>query len=105
MTGIGSGAMERSMDSTKVELYFARLDAAVKPLLRGKKVSTSTEDLQLWGRTPNEWRIDLHNAVAVDQYDPSDCLEGSCPPHYAVSVLVKGGRVIASAKRKSGHDL
>ena len=86
------------MQLTKTEEYFARCDKAVKPLTQGKKVTVELAILTDNGRDAKQWMIDLHNAIAVEFYDPADCLEGSCTPEYKVSVLVRQGKAIASAK-------
>ena len=86
------------MQLTKSQEYFARCDKAVKPLVQGKKITVSLSVLADNGRDAKQWMIDLHNAIAFELYDPSDCLEGSCPPEYKVSVLISQGKAIASAK-------
>ena len=84
---------------TKSESYFARCDAAVMPLTNGKKITVPVAVLQDHKIDAAQWRIDLHNAIAVEFYDPTDaCLEVSCTPSYKVSVLVRQGFAIASAK-------
>ena len=84
---------------TKSEFYFARCDKAVKPLTQGKKITVPLAILADNNRDARQWRIDLHNAIAVEFYDPADpYLEGSCTPSYKVSVLVRQGFAIASAK-------
>ncbi len=84
---------------TKSEAYFARCDKAVKPLTQGKKITVELALLADHGRDAKQWMIDLHNSLAVEFYDPADCLEDSCTPEYKVSVLVRQGKAIASAKR------
>jgi hypothetical protein len=83
----------------QAEVYFGRCDQAAKHLMRGKKVSIHLEVLGQFSANVSQWLVDLHNAIAVETYDPSDCLEGSCLPEYKLSVLVKHGKAIASAKR------
>ena len=84
---------------TKSESYFARCEAAVMPLTNGKKITVPVAVLQDHKIDAAQWRIDLHNAIAVEFYDPADpYLEGSCTPSYKVSVLVRQGFAIASAK-------
>jgi len=87
------------MQLTKSEAYFARCDSAVRPLIQGKKVTVELAVLADNNRDARQWLTDLHNSIAVEFYDPADCLEGSCTPEYKVSVLVRQGRAIASAKR------
>jgi len=84
---------------TKSEAYFARCDKAVEPLTQGKKITVELAVLADNGRDAKQWLIDLHNAIAVEFYDPADCLEDSCTPEYKVSVVVRQGKAIASAKR------
>jgi hypothetical protein len=84
---------------TKIEEYFARCDKAVKPLTQGKKVTVHLSVLADNGCDARQWMVDLHNSLAVEFYDPADCLEGSCSPEYKVSVVVRQGKAIASAKR------
>lgn len=81
------------------EVYFARCDQAAEYLMKGKKVSIHLEVLGHYDTNVKQWLVDLHNAIAVECYDPADCLEGSCSPEYKLSVLVRGGKAIASAKR------
>ena len=88
----------------QAEIYFGRCDQAAEYLMRGKKVSIHLEVLGQFGTDVKQWLVDLHNAIAVECYDPADCLEGrryvySCAPEYKLSVLVKNGKAIASAKR------
>jgi hypothetical protein len=87
------------MPLTKVEEYFARCDKAVGPLTKGKKITVHLSVLADNNRDAKQWMIDLHNAIAVEFYDPADCLEDSCIPEYKVSVVVRQGKAIASAKR------
>ena len=87
------------MQLTKVEDYFARCDSAVKPLVQGRKVSVDLAVLADNRRDAKQWLIDLHNAICVEFYDPADCLEDSCTPEFKVSVVIKQGRAVASAKR------
>lgn len=85
---------------TKFESYFARCEAAVMPLTKGKKITVPVAVLQDHNIKPGQWRIDLHNAIAVEFYDPADpYLEGSCTPSYKVNVLVRQGFAIATAKK------
>ena len=84
---------------TKAEDYFARCDKAVMPLTNGKKITVPVPVLQDHEIDPRQWRIDLHNAICVEFYDPADCLEDSCSPEYKVTVHVKQGKAIAWAKR------
>ena len=84
---------------TKIEDYFARCDKAIKPLTKGKKITVELAVLADNGRDARQWMIDLHNAIAIEFYDPADCLEGSCTPNYKVSVVVRQDKAIASAKR------
>ena len=84
---------------TKSEDYFARCDKAVKPLVQGKRIVIELAVLADNGRDAKQWLVDLHNAIAVEFYDPADCLEDSCAPEYKVSVVVRQGKAIASAKR------
>lgn len=86
---------------TQAEVYFARCEQAAVYLMKGKKVSIELEVLAEFNTDVKEWLVDLHNAIAVECYDPSDCLEDSCPAVYKVSVLVKNGKAIASAKQRS----
>jgi len=83
----------------QAEAYFGRCDQAAEYLMKGKKVSIHLEVLGQFGRTEKQWLVDLHNAIAVECYDPADCLEDSCSPEYKLSVLVKNGKAIASAKQ------
>jgi len=78
--------------------YIARCEKAVEPLTQGKKITVELALLADNGRDAKQWMIDLHNAIAVEFYDPAD-LEGSCTPDYKVSVVVRQGKAIASAKR------
>jgi len=87
------------MELTKTEEYFARCDSAVRPLIQGKRITVELALLADHGRDAKQWLVDLHNAVVVELHDPSDCLEGSCTPEYKVSVLIRQGKAIASAKR------
>ena len=87
------------MQLTKSEAYFARCDKAVGPLTQGKKITVELAVLADNGRDAKQWLVDLHNAIAVEFYDPADCLEGSCTPEYKVSVVVRQSKAIASAKR------
>ena len=87
------------MQLTKVEDYFARCDKAVEPLTKGKKITVELAVLTDNGRDAKQWLIDLHNAIAVEFYDPADCVEDSYSPEYKVSVVVRQGKAIASAKR------
>jgi len=86
------------MQLTKTEEYFARCDKAVEPLTQGKKIAVELAVLADNGRDARQWMIDLHNAIAVEFYDPADCLEDSCTPDYKVSVVVRQGKAIATAK-------
>jgi hypothetical protein len=79
--------------------YIARCDKAVEPLTQGKKITVSLSVLADNGRDVKQWLIDLHNAIVVEYHDPADCLEDSCSPEYRLSVLVSGGKAMASAKR------
>jgi hypothetical protein len=81
------------------EVYFGRCEQAAEYLMRGKKVSIHLEVLGKFDTNVKQWLVDLHNAIVVVCYDPSDCLEDSCGPEYRLSVLVKNGKAIASAKR------
>lgn len=83
----------------QAEVYFGRCDKAAEYLMRGKKVSIHLEVLGQFDTDVKQWLVDLHNAIAVECYDPADCLEGSCSPEYKLSVLVKNGKAIASAKQ------
>ena len=83
----------------QAEVYFARCDAAAEYLMKGKKVSIHLEVLGQFGTDVKQWLVDLHNAIAVECYDPADCLEDSITPEYKLSVLVKNGKAIASAKQ------
>ena len=83
------------------EVYFARCEQAAEYLMRGKKVIIHLEVLGKFNTDVKQWLVDLHNAIAVECYDPADCLEDSCPEKYKLSVLVKNGKAIASAKRTS----
>ena len=87
------------MELTKTEEYFARCDSAVRPLIQGKRITVELALLADHGRDARQWLVDLHNAVAVELYDPADCLPDSCSPEYKVSVVVRQGKAIASAKR------
>ena len=87
------------MQLTKSEDYFARCDKAVKPLVQGKKIAVELAVLADNNRSAQQWMVDLHNALAVEFYDPADCLEGSCTPEYRISVVVRHGKAVASAKR------
>ena len=86
------------MQLTKIEDYFARCDKAVEPLIKGKRITVELAILADNGRNAKQWLIDLHNAIAVEFYDPADCLEDSYSPEYKVSVVVRQGKAIASAK-------
>ncbi len=81
------------------EVYFGRCDQVAEYLMKGKKVSIHLEVLGHYETNVKQWLVDLHNAIAVECYDPADCLEDSCSPEYKLSVLVKDGKAIASAKR------
>ena len=81
------------------EVYFARCDAAAEELIKGKKVSIHLEVLGHYDTNVKQWLVDLHNAIAVELYDPADCLEDSWAPEYKVSVLVKNDKAIATAKQ------
>ena len=83
----------------QAEVYFGRCDQAAEYLMKGKKVSIHLEVLGQFGTDVKQWLVDLHNAIAVECYDPADCLEDSCSPEYKLSVLVKNGKAIASAKQ------
>lgn len=83
----------------QAEVYFGRCDQAAVYLMKGKKVSIHLEVLGQFSTDVKQWLVDLHNAIAVECYDPADCLEDSCSPEYKLSVLVKNGKAIASAKR------
>jgi hypothetical protein len=83
----------------QAEVYFGRCDQAAEYLMKGKKVSIHLEVLGQFDTNVKQWLVDLHNAIAVECYDPSDCLEDSCSPEYKLSVLVKNGKAIASAKQ------
>ena len=87
------------MQLTKTEDYFVRCDKAVEPLIKGKRITVELAILADNNRDAKQWMIDLHNAIAVEFYDPADCLEDSCTPEYKVSVVVRQGKAIASAKR------
>ena len=87
------------MQLTKTEDYFVRCDKAVEPLIKGKRITVELAILADNDRDAKQWMIDLHNAIAVEFYDPADCLEDSCTPEYKVSVVVRQGKAIASAKR------
>jgi len=87
------------MQLTKIEEYFARCDKAVEPLIKGKRITVELAILADNGRDAKQWMIDLHNAIAVEFYDPADCLEDAYAPEYKVSVVVRQGKAIASAKR------
>ncbi len=93
--GIGTAQQEFIV----TELYFARCEQAAENLMKGKKVSIHLEVLGQLGTDVKQWLVDLHNAIAVECYDPADCLEGSCSSEYKISILVRGGKAIASAKR------
>ena len=80
---------------TKTEAYFARCDKAVRPLVQGKRITVELSLLADNGRDAKQWLVDLHNSIAVEFYDPAD----EDTPEYKVSVLVKQGKAIASAKR------
>lgn len=86
-------------EPSEAEVYFSRCERAAEYLMRGKKVSIQLEVLDECGGNVKQWLVDLHNAIAIECYDPADCLEGSCSPEYKVSVLVKEGKAIASAKQ------
>lgn len=88
----------------QTEVYFARVERAVEELMKGKKVSVHLTELTTQHFTDvKQWLVDLHNAIATECYDPSawlaGCLEDSCSPDYKLSVLVKNGKAIASAKQ------
>ena len=87
------------------EVYFARCDKAAEYLMKGKKVSIHLEVLGQFGTDVKQWLVDLHNAIAVECYDPADCLEDSCTPEYKLSVLVKDGKAIAKAKQVNWDKL
>jgi len=89
----------RMISVEQAEVYFARCDQAASCLMKGKKVSIHLEVLGHFDTNVKQWLVDLHNAIAVECYDPADCLEGSCSPEYKLSVLVKDGKAIASAKQ------
>jgi hypothetical protein len=81
------------------EVYFGRCEQAAEYLMKGKKVSIYVEVLDQFSSNVKQWLVDLHNAIAVECYDPSDCFEDSSSPEYKLSVLVKNGKAIASAKQ------
>ena len=81
------------------EVYFGRCEQAAEYLMKGKKVSIHVEVLDQFSSNVKQWLVDLHNAIVVECYDPSDCLEDSCSPEYKLSVLVRNGKAIASAKQ------
>ena len=81
--------------------YFDRCEIAALSLQAGKKVMMDLALLAEQSISVKQWAIDLHNAIAVDNYDPADCLEGSCTPEFEVSVYVEQDRAIASAKRSN----
>ena len=81
--------------------YVARCEIAAQSLQAGKKVTIHIAVLAEQSITVQQWLTDLHNAIAVDNYCPSDELEGSFSPEYKVSIYVKQGRAIASAKRSN----
>ena len=81
--------------------YFDRCDIAAQSLQAGKKVTIHVAVLAEKSISVQQWLTDLHNAIAVDNYCPSDELEGSFAPEYKVSVYVKQGKAIASAKRSN----
>ena len=82
---------------TKVEEYFARCEKAAKPLARGERVSVSITVLADNERTVQQWMKDLSSSMAIEFHDPSDCFDEErwC---WRVSVVVRQGRAIASAK-------
>ena len=79
--------------------YVARCEIAAQSLMFGKKVTIHLTLLAEQSISVQQWLTDLHNAIAVENYDISDELEGSFTAEYKVSVYVKQGRAIASAKR------
>ena len=96
---VNSIAFKSMRTYEQAEVYFGRCDQAAEYLMKGKKVSIHLEVLGQFGTDVKQWLVDLHNAIAVECYDPADCLEDSCGPEYKLSVLVKNGKAIASAKR------
>ena len=81
--------------------YFDRCEIAAQSMQAGKKITISLTLLAEQSITVQQWLTDLHNAIAVDNYCPTDELEGSFSPEYKVSVYVKQGKAIASAKRSN----
>jgi len=88
-----------TMQLSQAEVYFARCDQAAEYLMRGKKVSIHLEVLGQFSVEVKQWLVDLHNAIAVECYDPARCFEDDFGPEYKLSVLVKNGKAIASAKQ------
>ena len=88
-----------TMQLSQAEVYFARCDQAAEYLMRGKKVSIHLEVLGQFSVEVKQWLVDLHNAIAIECYDPARCLEDDFGPEYKLSVLVKNGKAIASAKQ------
>ncbi len=83
---------------TTFEDYMNRCEAAVDYLVKGKRIHVHVAVLEELGVDVRQWMIDLKNAISVEFYDPSDCLEDSYTEGYKISVKVSGGIATASAK-------
>lgn len=83
---------------TTFDDYMNRCEAAVKPLVCGKRIHVYVSVLDEVGVNAHQWMIDLKNAITVEYHDPSDCLEGAYREEYRVSVVVRNGIATASAK-------
>ena len=75
-----------------------RCEAAVDPLVKGKRIHVHIAVLDELGIDVRQWLIDLKNAITVEFHDPSDCLEDAYTEGYKVSVKVSGGIATATAK-------
>ena len=82
---------------SKLEEYFARCEKAAKPLARGERVSVSIAVLADNNVTAQQWMKDLSSSMAIEFHDASDCFDEE-RFNWKVSVVVRGGKAIASAK-------
>jgi hypothetical protein len=83
---------------TNFDVYMNRCEAAVDSLVKGKRIHVYVAVLDELGVDVRQWMIDLKNAISVEFYDPSDCMEDSYSDEYKVSVKVSNGIATASAK-------
>ena len=84
-------------DWTKINQYFNRCDIAVSHLINGKRISVELAFLSENELNPQQWMNDLSNSIRMYFYDPAD----DYSPEYKVSVVVREGKAIASAKHVS----